>query len=110
MPKVLFLVMSGDEKAQLAIRMAYNSLKNKRFEDLKVLFFGPSQMYITKLEGEPRQMLMELIQNHAVDSACVGVATNMGIKEKLESMGVRLEPAGERVSHYVNQGYEVITF
>jgi hypothetical protein len=102
--------MSGDEKVQLAIRMAYNSIKNKRYEDLKLLFFGPSQMYITKLEGEPRQYLTELIQNHAVDSACVGIANSMNIKDKLESMGLRLEPAGERVSLYVNQGYEVITF
>lgn len=36
MTKVLFLIMSGDEKFELAMRMAYNSAKNKRYEDVKV--------------------------------------------------------------------------
>lgn len=36
--KVVFLVMSGDEKLGLALRMAYNSIKNKRYDDLKLLF------------------------------------------------------------------------
>jgi len=108
--KVVFLVMSGDDKLGLAIRMAYNSVKNKRYEDLKVLFFGQSQKAITTLQGDMRNMLQELIQNHVVDSACVGVAENMGIKDTLLNMGVRLTPMGETLSKYVNEGYEVITF
>ncbi|MBP1357698.1 MAG: DsrE family protein [Sulfolobus sp.] len=110
MSKVLFLIMSGDEKFDLAMRMAYNSLKNKRFEDLKVIFFGPSQKRLTQLEGDMKNMFQEMLNSKAIDSACIGVAQNMNIKPSLESLGISLLPAGERVSHYVNQGYEVITF
>lgn len=110
MSKVLFLIMSGDEKFDLAMRMAYNSLKNKRFEDLKVIFFGPSQKRLTQLEGDTKNMFQEMLNSKAIDSACIGVALNMNIKPNLESLGISLLPAGERVSYYVNQGYEVITF
>ena len=110
MAKVLFLIMSGDEKFDLAMRMAYNSYKNKRFEDIKIIYFGPSQKKLTQLDGDIKNMFNELLQNKVVDSACIGVAQAMNIKPHLESMGVTLLPAGERVSYYVNQGYEVITF
>ncbi|ABP94627.1 MULTISPECIES: DsrE family protein [Metallosphaera] len=108
--KVVFLVMSGDEKLGLALRMAYNSIKNKRYDDLKLLFFGPSQKALTTLQGDLRNMFEEMLKNGSVDSACVGVAENMGIKDTLMQMGVRLTPMGETLSKYVNQGYEVITF
>lgn len=55
-------------------------------------------------------MFTELLQNKVIDSACIGVAQSMNIKPNLESLGLSLLPAGERVSYYVNQGYEVITF
>ncbi|EWG06742.1 MAG: hypothetical protein ASUL_07989 [Candidatus Aramenus sulfurataquae] len=110
MAKALFLIMSGDEKFDLAMRMAYNSFKNKRFEDIKVIYFGPSQKRLTTLEGEMKNMFQEMLQNKVVDSACVGVAQSMNIKSSLERLGVSLLPSGERVSHYVNNGYEVITF
>lgn len=55
-------------------------------------------------------MFEEMLKNGSVDSACVGVAENMGIKDTLMQMGVRLTPMGETLSKYVNQGYEVITF
>jgi hypothetical protein len=45
-----------------------------------------------------------------VDSACVAVAERMTIKPQLESLGLTLLPAGERIAQYVNEGYVVITF
>lgn len=110
MAKVLFLIMSGDEKFDLAMRMVYNSFKNKRFDDVKIIYFGPSQKRLTQLDGDLKSMFQELLQNKVVDSACIGVAQSMNIKPHLEQIGVSLMPAGERVSYYVNQGYEVITF
>ncbi len=109
MAKALFLIMSGDEKFEMGMAMAYNSFKNKRYEDIKVIFFGTSQRRLTQLEGKMKDMFQEMLQNKVVDSACVGVAQNMNIKPDLERLGVPLLPAGERVAYYVNNGYEVIT-
>ncbi|MBP1357260.1 MAG: DsrE family protein [Sulfolobus sp.] len=110
MAKVLFLITSGDDKFDLGFVMAYNSFKNKRYDDIKIIFFGPSQKKLTQLSGDQENMFKELLQNKVVDSACIRVANRMNIKPDLEKLGVNLMPVGERVSYYVNQGYEVITF
>jgi hypothetical protein len=113
MAKVLFLVMSGKEataKADLGIISAARSLSAKRYEDLKVLFFGPSEEYITRLEGIAKEHFDILLKNRAIDSACVAVAERAGIKQSLEQLGLALLPAGERIAYYVNQGYTVISF
>lgn len=113
MAKALFLIMSGKEasaKADLGIISAARSLSAKRYDDLKVLFFGPSEEYITRLEGAVKEHFDILARNRAIDSACIAVAERAGIKQSLEQMGVSLLPAGERIAYYVNQGYEVISF
>ncbi|BCU67732.1 hypothetical protein HS7_11690 [Sulfolobales archaeon HS-7] len=110
MTKVLFLIMSGDEKCDLGIRVAYTSMKNNRYEDTKVLFFGPAQERVTKLSGDIKQMFDELIKADVVDSACVGIAEAKGIKPQLTQLGLRLSNFGERLSYFVNQGYQIITF
>ncbi len=111
--KVLFLIMAGRDlpgRLSAALAMAANSLKAKRYEDLKVIFFGPSEEYLGELSGQDAENLRYLIDSGAVDSACVSVAEKMGVKEKLAALGLRLYPAGEALSKYVNAGYQVISF
>jgi len=110
MAKVVVLIMSADEKFDMAIRLAAGAVRAKRYEDLKVIFFGPSQKRLTKLEGDTRDLFQELLKSGAVDSACIGIAERDNIKLDLSNLGLRLAPAGERISHYVNQGYQVISF
>lgn len=110
MQKVLFLITSGDDKFELGFRMSYNSYKYKRFEDVKVIFFGPSQKRLIELTDEFKMMFEEMLKEKVIDSACIGVAERMNLKPQLERLGLNLVPVGERVAYYVNQGYEVITF
>ncbi len=113
MAKALFLILTGKEnpsRADLGIISASRSVDKKRYEDLKVIFFGASEEYITELSGPVFDAFKVLYNAGAVDSACIAVADRLGKKEKLESMGVKLLPAGERIAHYVNEGYQVISF
>ncbi len=113
MAKVLFLITSGEEaqeKANAGITMAARSVEAKRYEDLKVMFFGPSEKYLAKLTGPVLEHFKSLNAAGAVDSACVFIAKNSGVEQQLTDLGVKLLPAGERVSHFVNEGYQVITF
>ncbi|HLH85357.1 MAG TPA: DsrE family protein [Thermoplasmataceae archaeon] len=113
MAKALFLIMSGKEspeRANIGIMSAARSAEAKRYEDLKVIFFGPSEEYIANLSGQPLEFLRKLQAMNLVDSACVGVAERYGMKDKLVSLGFQLAPAGERIAYYVNKGYEVISF
>ncbi|BBE42323.1 hypothetical protein [Conexivisphaera calida] len=111
--KVLFLIMAGRDlpgRLSAALAMAVNSLRASRYEDLKVIFFGPSEEYLGSLGGQDLENLRSLIDSGAVDSACVSVAEKLGVKEKLSALGLKLYPAGEALSKYVNSGYQVISF
>ena len=113
MGKVLFLIIAGKEdpeRANIGLVNASRSAEAKRYDDLKVIFFGPSEEYITELNGPPLEAFTKLYNLGAIDSACVFIAERSGKKEKLESMGISLKPAGERISHYVNSGYTVLSF
>jgi Uncharacterized protein conserved in archaea len=57
--KALFVIMSGDEKMDLALTLAARSLDARRYEDLKVVFFGPSQERLLRLRppGRPSRRL-----------------------------------------------------
>lgn len=113
MAKALFLILAGKEnpaRADLGMISASRSIDKKRYDDLKVIFFGASEEYITELSGPALDAFKILYNAGAVDSACIAVADRMGKKDKLESMGIKLLPAGERIAHYVNEGYQVISF
>jgi len=110
MVKVVFLIMSDDEKMDLALLMAYRSLEAKRYDDLRIVLFGPSQKRLTKLEGPTRELFENLVKMGAVDSACIMYAKATGIEDSLARLGLNLVPVGERIAHYLRNGYQILTF
>jgi hypothetical protein len=113
MAKVLFLMMTGKdspERANLALMTISRQIKAGRYEDAKVLLYGPSEEFVANLDGDARDAFNEIVKAGALDSACVFIAKKFDVELKLQSMNVNLLPFGERLAHYVNNGYEVITF
>ncbi len=113
MSKVLFLIISGEkdkDKADLGIATASRAIEKNRYEDVKVLFYGASEGYILKLDDQIKDHFDKLIKANAVDSACIGIAKIYNVEEQLKKLGVVLLPAGEQISHYVNNGYVVLSF
>lgn len=113
MTKVLYLVMSGEEaptRFDLAIYSAMKLNEEKRFESIKVLFFGESEKLLTNATGDRSQNLKVLIETDVIDSACIGVAKRDDIAVEIQERGISLENYRDRISHYLSQGYSVITF
>ncbi|MEM0127837.1 MAG: hypothetical protein QXO03_01955 [Thermoplasmatales archaeon] len=113
MTKVLFLLISGKEtpeRASLALTTIARQIKAGRYEDVKVLLFGTSEEYVANIEGDAKESFNEIVKAGALDSACVFVAKKYDVELKLQSINVPLMPFGERLAHYINNGYEVITF
>ena len=110
MVKVLFVIISNDVKMDLALTMAANSVGTNRFEDIKVIFWGPAQERLLKLEGAARDNFEKLLRAGAVDSGCVNYARGRNIEGSLVQIGLRLAPAGERIAYYMNNGYQVLIF
>ncbi|MEM3487876.1 MAG: hypothetical protein QXY52_04975 [Conexivisphaerales archaeon] len=111
--KALFFIVAGDdcpERFSVGLTIAARSVINKRYDDLKVLFFGPAEEHLTKVTGMDLENFKILNDSGNVDSACIAVANSKNIKEQLTNMGINLVPTGERLAHFVNSGYQVITF
>jgi len=111
--KALFFIVTGRENPErfsLALTIAARSAMNKRYDDLKVIFYGPGEEYLTSITGQDLENFNYLLKNGHVDSACVNYASMKNLKDQLLKIGISLQPTGERLAHFVNQGYEVITF
>ncbi|MDG7036620.1 MAG: hypothetical protein JRN37_05965 [Nitrososphaerota archaeon] len=111
--KALFLLLSGKEspeKFRIGLRAAARSVAAKRYDDLKIVFFGPSEELIGELKDEDLQNFESLFKAGAIDSACIAEAQHYNVEEKLKNKGVVLGHAGERIAFYVNSGYTVISF
>jgi hypothetical protein len=110
MAKVVVTVVSDDEKFDVAIAFVYRSWIHRRFDDVKLLFFGPSQKRLAKLDGDLMKMVNELAAAGVVDSACVRYAEGHGIAEELAKRGIKLAPYGERLATLLREGYLPLTF
>ncbi len=65
MSKVVFLIMSDDVKMDLALTMAANTVGTNRYEDFRVIFWGPAQERLLRLEGPAKdnfEKLLRLVQ------------------------------------------------
>ncbi|WP_243674848.1 hypothetical protein [Vulcanisaeta distributa] len=62
MAKVVFLIMSDDVKMDLALTMAANTVGTNRYEDFKVIFWGPAQERLLRLEGPARDNFEKLLR------------------------------------------------
>ncbi len=113
MTKLLYLIISGEDAPQrfdLAINTALNIFENKRVEDIKILFLGPSESFAAKATGSRAEAIKKLSDKRVIDSACLNFAKNIGIEENLKILGINQEPYGQRISYLLSQGYSVVTF
>lgn len=113
MTKVLYLVMSGEEattRFDMAIYSAMRLNEEKRFESLKVLFFGDSEALVANATGDRAQNLKKLIDSGVIDSACIGIAKSRNIAIEIQDKGISLENYRDRISYYLSEGFSVISF
>lgn len=113
MTKVLYLVMSGEEAPTRFDNAIYSAMRlneEKRFESLKILFFGESEILLTKATGTRAENLKNLIDKGVIDSACVGVAKSKNIAVEIQERGISLANYRDRIDYYLSLGYTVISF
>ncbi len=111
--KVLIILSSGKEARQkftAGLSLAYFSIKAALYEDLKVVFHGPSEELLLELNEEESEMFTYLLKNGHIDSACVAIAERAGIDKKLSSLGLKLMPSKDIIAKYINGGYEALVF
>jgi len=102
--KVLVIIATGDKaKALTGLMYAKNALKREWLEDVKVVYFGPSE----RLMVEDADVASAAIEVASLGEAyaCKAISDRENISEKIDEMGVRVEYVGSIISDYVKQGY-----
>ena len=102
--KLLIILSSAEkEKALTGLMYSRNVLKNKRFDEVKIIYFGPIEKLMTT-DVEVANAAIEV--SSLCDSyACRAISDKQGISEKISDMGVKIEYVGSIICDFINSGY-----
>ncbi len=112
-PKMMFILTSGvdgKEKVISGLRMAINIAKSGSAQEVKIMFFGPSEDMISKPDPVLDGLLSDASSAGIYKTACVNIAENKGIKDTISKKGILLEPAGKVLVDAMSEGFIPITF
>jgi len=102
--KLLVVIATGDrEKALAGLMYTRNVLRNKWLDDVKVVFFGPSEK-LAAHDDKVAWFIREIIRESDC-FACKAISDEEGESEKLEEAGIKVEYVGTIVSNAIKEGY-----
>ncbi len=111
--KCVIIIVSGAEekqKAMVGITYSLNVKRNNLLDDVKVIFFGPSENAIADGDVDFVSAVRKLMDLKIMPIACSGVANRQNLNPGLQKMGLLIDNVGPIISNYIKEGYEVITF
>jgi hypothetical protein len=102
--KILVIIATGDkEKALTGLMYAKNTIKYGWIENVKIIFFGPSENLLTE-DADVRNSAAELA-NLSQPIACKFLSDRDGISEKIESLNIKVDYVGAMIADHLNDGY-----
>ena len=102
--KVLVMIATGDrEKALAGLMYVHNVLRYKWLDEVKVVFFGPSEKLAAN--DEKVAWFIKEITGDSDCFACKAISDEDGVSERLEEVGVRVEYVGTIGSDAIKEGY-----
>ncbi|MCL4478451.1 MAG: hypothetical protein M1381_05030 [Deltaproteobacteria bacterium] len=108
--KVLVIVSTENrEKALGALVFVQNSLKNGRFEDLKLILFGPSEK-LASADQALQSIIADIVSMKGNPIACKAISDMHNIGKELTSLGFKLEYVGDPIGQFINDGYLPMVF
>jgi hypothetical protein len=100
---LVIIATAEKEKALTALMFVKNAWGGAWFDDVKVVFFGPSEKLIAQDEevaGEVRN-----ISVIGESFACITISNKDGTTEKIREIGLTLVGVGPVISKLINDGY-----
>jgi hypothetical protein len=109
--KVFAIVSTSDREVALEVGLIYplNAAKNRWLDEVKVIFFGPSEKlaaYDTEVQGR----IKELLDNNVEVFACKWCSDRMNITPILENLGIKVVYVGTIISQLIKDGWAQLTF
>lgn len=107
--KIVVIISSGEKaKAMTGLMYARNAKEKGWMEEVKVIFFGPSENLLVK--DEDIQDMAIQIGKDEKPMACKALSDRDGISENIEKMGVAVEFVGSIISDLIKDGYIPMVF
>ena len=107
--KVLMIISTGEaEKALTGLMYAFNAIRFGWLDDVKVIFFGPSQKLL--VEDERVSRAAQEITAKEKPSVCKYISDQDGTSEKIEEFGLEVVYVGPVISDFIKDGYVPMVF
>jgi len=84
--------------------------EKKLAEDVKLVFFGPSEEALTKHDHDIDNLMHMLTDLKVIPVACNGYAAAKNVTGDIAKMDIKLEYVSDTITRYADQGYRIITF
>jgi hypothetical protein len=111
---ILIMINSGkDQKPKIltGLNLAVVGKQKHLFDDIKVIFFGPSEQMIADGDPEVMDMIKKLSEMGDKPMACQVVSDSMKITDKLKAVQtLNVTMIGPVLADLVSKGYEVLNF
>lgn len=103
-PKLLTVIATGNkEKALAGLMFTRNAIKYRWLDDVKVVFFGPSEELV--VHDERVAHMTEEIAAVTDCFACKYISDEQGVSEDLADVGIRVEYVGTVIADLIKEGY-----
>ena len=107
--KLLVIISTGEkEKAMTGLMYAMRALSEGWMDDVKVMFFGPSEKLL--VQDENIAGIAKEIAAKSKPLACKFLSDRDGISEKIADLGVDVEYVGTIISDLIKDGYVPMVF
>jgi hypothetical protein len=107
--KVLIVISTGEaEKALTGLMYAYRTMSEGWIDDVKVVFFGPSEKLL--VQDERIAQLAQRICEAEKPFVCKFISDQEGISEQIEDLGLKVEYVGTIMSDFIKDGYVPMVF
>jgi hypothetical protein len=109
--KVFVILSTADREVALEAGLIYplNAAKNKWMDEVKVIFFGPSEK-LAAFDSDIQGRIKELKESGVEVLACVWCAKRMNIVKNLEDTGIKVIGVGSIISQLLKDGWASLTF
>lgn len=109
--KLVIIWTSGDKDIaeKMVFMYAYNAKKNKWWDDITLVVWGPSAKLISE-DKELQNHMDKLIHSGIVVKACKGCSDQYGVSGKLEELGITVNYIGKELTDYIKEGRNILTF
>lgn len=102
--KLLVIIASSDrEKVLTALAYARNTINYSWLDDVKVMFFGPSENLL--VEDEEVRLEAMNVAGTGNTVACKFLSDRDGISESIAEIGIKIEYVGTMIADLIKDGY-----